>query len=150
MHLLKKSLSSQFRCDIETVAFSYKSYFYFLIEYIGFWPSRHRSVGRAFTYGAKVSSSSPTNACCRYVEEIDSVAMLATKRPAGVTPEVNLREHVILCFHQVQIRLLTLALKPRADITRSPKQGYQWPHKKTYVLQNTFVVESCHVSNKFH
>ena len=24
----------------------------------------------------------------------------------------------------------TLALKPRADITRSPKQGYQWPHEK--------------------
>ena len=24
----------------------------------------------------------------------------------------------------------TLALKPRTDITRSPKQGYQWPHKK--------------------
>ena len=24
----------------------------------------------------------------------------------------------------------TLALKPRGDITRSLKQGYQWPHKK--------------------
>ena len=24
----------------------------------------------------------------------------------------------------------TLALKPRGDITRSPKQGYQWPPKK--------------------
>ena len=24
----------------------------------------------------------------------------------------------------------TLALKPRGDITRSPKQGYQWPHEK--------------------
>ena len=24
----------------------------------------------------------------------------------------------------------TLALKPRADITRSPKQEYQWPHEK--------------------
>ena len=24
----------------------------------------------------------------------------------------------------------TLALKPRGDITRSPKQGYEWPHKK--------------------
>ena len=24
----------------------------------------------------------------------------------------------------------TLALKPRADVTRSPKQGYQWPHGK--------------------
>ena len=24
----------------------------------------------------------------------------------------------------------TLALKPRADVTRSPKQGYRWPHEK--------------------
>ena len=24
----------------------------------------------------------------------------------------------------------TLVLKPRAGVTRSPKQGYQWPHKK--------------------
>ena len=23
-----------------------------------------------------------------------------------------------------------IVLKPRADVTRSPKQGYQWPHKK--------------------
>ena len=30
----------------------------------------------------------------RYMEENDSAAMLAAKRSAGVTPEVNLREHV--------------------------------------------------------
>ena len=30
----------------------------------------------------------------------------------------------------VWIRLPTLALKPRVDIARSPKHGYQWPHKK--------------------
>ena len=29
----------------------------------------------------------------------------------------------------------TLTLKPRGDITRSPKQGYQWPHKWTCVQQ---------------
>ena len=28
------------------------------------------------------------------------------------------------------MRESTLALKPRADVTRSPKQGYQWSHKK--------------------
>ena len=32
---------------------------------------------------------------CWYVEENGSAAMLATKRPADVIPEVNLREHVI-------------------------------------------------------
>ena len=30
----------------------------------------------------------------------------------------------------MQIRLPSLALEPRGDITRSPEQGYQWPHKK--------------------
>ena len=29
-----------------------------------------------------------------------------------------------------QARESTLALKPRADVTGSPKQGHQWPHKK--------------------
>ena len=29
----------------------------------------------------------------------------------------------------------TLALKPRGDITRNPKQGYQWPQKRTCVRQ---------------
>ena len=40
----------------------------------------------------------------------------------------------------------TLALKPRGDVTRSPKQGYQWPRnrgisgptKRTHVLQKFF------------
>ena len=59
----------------------------------------------------------------RYVEENGSVVMLATKRSADVTPEVNLREHC-----QVQIRLPTL--KPRGVVNRSSKLGYQWPHKR--------------------
>ena len=29
-----------------------------------------------------------------------------------------------------------LALKPRKDITKSPKQGYQWPHKKDLSCPN--------------
>ena len=32
---------------------------------------------------------------CKYVDENGSAAMLATKRSAGVTPEVNLREHIL-------------------------------------------------------
>ena len=52
---------------------------------------------------------------------------------AGVTPEVNLSNSMQAreCISEKS----TLALKPRSDITRSPKQGYQWPHKRTYVLQ---------------
>ena len=30
----------------------------------------------------------------------------------------------------LQIRLPTLVLKPRGNITRSPKRWHQWPHKK--------------------
>ena len=32
----------------------------------------------------------------------------------------------------------TLALKPRGDVTRSPKQGYQWPHKKGLMSSKNF------------
>ena len=44
-------------------------------------------------------------------------------------------KHVCLC--PKWIRLPTLALKPRRDLTRSLKQGCQWPlQKRTSVLQN--------------
>ena len=33
----------------------------------------------------------------------------------------------------------TLALKPRGDITRNPKQGYQWPQKKDMCPPKTFL-----------
>ena len=72
----------------------------------------------------------------RYVEEIGSAAMLAAKRLADIAPEVNLREYVHL--RQARIRLPTLALKPRGDVTRSPKHRYQWYTKRTYVLQKKF------------
>ena len=39
-------------------------------------------------------------------------------------------ESVVCRRGRTQARESTLALKPRADVTRSPKQGYQWPHKK--------------------
>ena len=35
----------------------------------------------------------------------------------------------------MRIRQPTLALKPRGDVTRNPKQGYQWPHRRTIVRQ---------------
>ena len=37
----------------------------------------------------------------------------------------------------------TLALKPRGDVTRSPKQGYQWPHKKDSCPPNFKKKKSC-------
>ena len=56
-----------------------------------------------------------------------SAAMLVTKRPAGVTQEVNLqvRKH--------ESKGSTLALTRSADLTRSPKQrgGVSGPTKRT-------------------
>ena len=37
---------------------------------------------------------------------------------------------IYICLRQAWIRLSTLASKPWGDVTRSPKQGCQWPHKK--------------------
>ena len=39
-------------------------------------------------------------------------------------------ESVVRRQGSTQARESTLALKPKADVTRSPKQGYQWPHEK--------------------
>ena len=56
--------------------------------------------------------------------------MLASKRVAGVTPEVNFRECLTFMPLASTNKAAHSALKPRGDVTRSPKQGYQWPHKK--------------------
>ena len=49
----------------------------------------------------EVSRSTPTNAFA----EIGSAAMLAAKRSAGVAPEVNFRERVMLLVHLRQVRI---------------------------------------------
>ena len=65
----------------------------------------------------------------QYVDQKDLAAMLTSIQSAGVASEwiwgiccVQARKHTSEGF--------TLALKSRADITRSPKQGYQWPHER--------------------
>ena len=69
---------------------------------------------------------------------------LAAKRLGGVTSEVNLGNP--LTKHASEGS--TLALKPRADVTRCPKQEYQWPYKKTYVLNTkTFRAISIEIFN---
>ena len=60
----------------------------------------------------------------RYAEENSSAAMLATKRSAGVVPEMNLREGVT-CF--------PLPSRNKAALRRchqKSEKGYQWTHKK--------------------
>ena len=62
--------------------------------------------------------------------------MLAVYTSSGVAPQVNLRERISRTPPQSLNKAEpTLALKPRGDVTRSPKQGYQWPHKWTCVQQ---------------
>ena len=57
-------------------------------------------------------------------------AMLAAKRSAHVVPGVDLRECTLhLPPQKVNKAELTMALKPRGDVTRNPKQGCQWPQK---------------------
>ena len=43
----------------------------------------------------------------------------------------------------------TLALKSRGDITRSPKQGYQWPHKKDSCPPKNFKKKKKENSSQF-
>ena len=56
-------------------------------------------------------------------------AMLSIKRLAGVAPEVDLGEYTLHSPLQGNEAEPSLALKPRWDVTRNPKQGYQWPQK---------------------
>ena len=75
-------------------------------------------------------------------------AMLALYTGKCVTPEVNLREHISRTPpHSSNKAEPTLALKPRGDVTRSPKQGYQWPHKWTCV-QHKFKKKKKKKTNK--
>ena len=57
----------------------------------------------------------------KYVDQKGLAEMLAVKRLAGVTlPHAG-----------------EMTLKSKADVTRNPKRGYQWPHttRRTIVLQ---------------
>ena len=62
--------------------------------------------------------------------------MLAIYTGRGVAPKVNLREHILRMPPQSSNKAEpTLPLKPRGYITRSPKQGYQWPKRWICVQQ---------------
>ena len=63
----------------------------------------------------------------KYVDQKGSVAILSVKSPAGVAPEVNLRNplHAGEEAHRQHIHILSL--KRRADVARSPKQGSPVP-----------------------
>ena len=66
----------------------------------------------------------------RYMGEIGSAAMLASKRLAGVVPEMNLREHATCTPLQSANKGAHSGFQTRGEVTRSPTHGYQWTHKK--------------------
>ena len=49
---------------------------------------------------------------------------------------------------QVRYRIHYGFVKPRADITRSPKLGYQWPHKKDWCPQRIIFKNCCEQNAK--
>ena len=60
--------------------------------------------------------------------------MLAIKRSPGVAPEVDIRECTLHSpLQKANMTEPTLALKSRGDVTKNPKQGYQWPQNRTCV-----------------
>ena len=63
---------------------------------------------------------------CMSVDENGSAA-----KESAVCHTRGESEYSVVCRqYNMQVRGSTLALKPRADVTKSPKQGHQWPHKK--------------------
>ena len=67
--------------------------------------------------------------------------MPSAKRSASVAPEMDLGECRSTLHSPLQKANKaepTLALNPRRDVTRNPKQGCQWPHKRTCVSAKIF------------
>ena len=67
---------------------------------------------------------------CKYVDRNG----LATKRSARCHTRGESVVSIVHIRWSMQVRGSILVLKPRADVTRSPKQVYQWPHNRTDVL----------------
>ena len=77
----------------------------------------------SFLLAKKKVFKSPTNAyvqVCKDVDHKGSAAMLAIKRPAGVAPEMNVRNDCTQVMKHAN-EGSTLALIPRTDVTRSPR-----------------------------
>ena len=79
------------------------------------------------SHGLARTSTNARGHVCKYVDQKGSVVMLTSKQQSGVAPEVNLG---ITQAGKNASKGSTLALNPRAYITRSPKQRHQWPYKK--------------------
>ena len=86
---------------------------------------------------------------CKYMDWKGLAAMLTSIQSAGVAPEVNLR----IPQARKYVKGSILALKSRAAVTKSPKQGYQSVAPRKWLLssKNVFATSSscnhdyCHI-----
>ena len=60
------------------------------------------------------------------------------KRLVGVAQEVNLKEHVTRTPPPSANKAALSGFETQRRVTRSPKQGYQWPHKNDLCPPNFF------------
>ena len=104
-------------------------------------PSRRSSAGRTSVLLHAVRQQhayswtrAPPILVCKCVDEM---AQLPCWSPRGHIRGES--EKSVACRQwSIQERRFTLALKPRGDVTRSPKRGICGPTKRTYVLQIIF------------
>ena len=59
--------------------------------------------------------------------------MMTARRSACVAPEVNVRNNSVQALKRA--RECTVALKTSEDVSKSPKQGYQWPPQTIYQIR---------------
>ena len=77
------------------------------------------------------TSSNPGNLTSATVCGDRTGCLPAIKRLVSVAPEMDLGECTLHSpLQKANKAEPTLALNPRGDVTRNPKQGYQWPPKK--------------------
>ena len=74
----------------------------------------------------------------RYVEDIDSASMLATKRLTGVAPEVNLKEFVTCMPMPSTNKASHSVFKPRGVVTKKSKTRVSVAHQKGLMSSKNF------------
>ena len=63
---------------------------------------------------------------------VDALQCCSSRGWQSVAPEVDLRKCTLHLPVVMRIKQNPLwLLKPRGDVTRNPKQGYQWPQNRT-------------------
>ena len=96
------------------------------------WPTGLQCRTCCMRYGqswVQAPARTSTNACghiCKYVDQKGSTAMLPLCTVSRRCTRDESQVHTSEKAHKGS----TLALKPMENVIRSPKQEYQWPHKK--------------------